>query len=88
MRRTSAKKAALLRIYTKLRREFLEENPNCVRCQERATEVHHRAGRVGAALLDVSRWAGMCSDCHRWATGNPLLAVAEGYSLPRIGGAA
>lgn len=77
--------AALLRIYLKKRNEYLEANPNCVRCGMRATEVHHMAGRVGDLLLDESKWASMCRDDHRWATENPAAAIAQGFSLRRVG---
>jgi len=81
----SKKRAALLRIYRKRRDEFMAAHPSCARCGQRSEELHHKAGRVGAALLDESRWTALCSPCHRWATEHPLDAIAEGYSLPRVG---
>ena len=86
MRPVSKKRAAVLRIYAKKRLEFLEENARCVRCQDPATQVHHMAGRDGTQrLLDATRWAAMCAWCHRWVTEHPQQAIAEGYSLPRVG---
>ena len=79
--------AALLRIYAKKRRLFLEANPWCLRCGGTATDVHHMAGRVGDLLLDESKWAAMCRDCHAYATEHPLEAIERGWSLPRIGAA-
>ena len=87
MRTATKKRAAAVRIYIKKRREFLEHNPWCLRCGGKATEVHHKAGRVGAALLDDTKWAAVCSDCHRYITGHPTEAVERGWSLPRIGAA-
>ena len=87
LRQRSAKLQRLQRVYTKLRREFLEANPWCLRCGGRATEVHHKAGRVGALLLDASKWAAMCSDCHRYAGSHPQEAYERGWSLRRVGGA-
>ena len=87
LRSRSAKLARLQRVYTKLRREFLTDNPWCLRCGRTATEVHHKAGR-GALLLAVETWAAMCHECHRYATEHPREAIERGWSLPRIGGAA
>lgn len=84
MRRQSKKRAALVRIYMKRRAAFLE-GAWCLRCGGVPTEVHHMAGRVGAALLDESRWAAMCADCHRHVTEHPAEAIERGWSLPRIG---
>lgn len=80
--------AALMRIYLKRRAEFLENNPNCVRCGQRATEVHHAAGRVGDLLLAEENWLPVCRPCHIWITDHPREAVEQGYSRRRIGGAA
>ena len=86
MRRATKKRAALIRIYMKRREEYLTANPWCIRCGGNADQIHHRAGRVGAALLDESRWASACGDCHRYITEHPAEAIQRGWSLSRIGG--
>jgi hypothetical protein len=88
VRAVSKKRAALMRVYSKRAAEFLAEHPRCARCPQRATEVHHMAGRIGARLLDESRWMALCRTCHRWATEHPAAAIELGVSLPRVGGAA
>lgn len=85
MRRTSRKMAVLLRKYSKQRRTYLEANPQCARCGRPAIEIHHRAGRVGLRLLDESTWMAVCRDCHVRITEHPAEAIAEGWSLPRVG---
>lgn len=85
MRAVSKKRAALLRIYAKVRNDFLAANPNCIRCGHAATEVHHAAGRGAGRLVAVETFRAMCRDCHRWATENPRAAIEQGFSLPRIG---
>ena len=85
MRRQSKKRAALIRIYLKRREIFLINNPWCIRCGGTADQIHHKAGRVGAALLDESRWASACGPCHSHITENPREAIERGWSLPRIG---
>lgn len=84
MRRQSRKRAALVRIYLKRRGEFLGNQPWCLRCGALATEVHHKAGRVGGLLLDESKWAAVCAGCHRYITEHPAEAVDRGWSLLRV----
>lgn len=84
MRSRTPKRAAAERKYLVARRRFLEDNPNCARCGERASEVHHMAGRRGDALLDEARWLPLCSADHRWVTEHPRQAIADGWSLSRV----
>lgn len=82
----SVKRAAQMREYVPLMLAYLEANPLCARCgKQSATELHHMAGRRGSALLDESRWIGLCGNCHRWATEHPEQAVEQGVSLLRVG---
>lgn len=86
LRTRSQKLARLQRVYSKLRRDFLEEHPWCLRCGGTATEIHHAAGRLNGDLLRVENFRALCSACHRWVTEHPREAIQRGYSLPRIGG--
>lgn len=96
LRRQSKKRAAAARIYTKRRAAYLEANPWCAAwpwryvteaaCDCSATEIHHKAGRVGSLLLDESRWVGLCRACHRWVTEHPRSAIGLGLSLSRLSG--
>lgn len=85
LRQRSARMARLMRVYLAKREQFLEHNPWCLRCGGAATEVHHKAGRVGDLLLDDTKWAAMCHECHVFATEHPAEAIERGWSLPRIG---
>lgn len=88
IRSRSPRRAAEERAYRRLRLAFLEANPYCEfpePCGEQATEVHHKRGRVGADLLDVDHWAGLCSPHHRFATEHPAAAYEMGISERRIG---
>jgi hypothetical protein len=86
----SGKRVKQQREYMKLRREFLESRPACEvpGCRKPATEVHHMAGRIGDAYLDVDRWLPICHDDHVYVTAHPAWAIEAGLSLPRVGGAA
>lgn len=85
MRRVSRRHATALRVYATRRVAFLEANPNCARCGQWAFQVHHKAGRLGSLLLDESNWLPLCGFCHDHVTRHPQEAIAEGWSLPRVG---
>jgi hypothetical protein len=90
MRRVSLKRQAALRIYSKRRREFLENRPACEfpgGCTEPATTIQHLRGRSGARLLDEAWWASSCWHHNSWAEDNTGLALASGW-LVRIEGEA
>lgn len=86
MRRVSKKRAALLRIYSKRRAEFLDARPVCEfpqGCNRRATTVQHLRGRRGDRLLDEMWWAASCLDHNLWAEDHTGEALAMGW-LVRI----
>jgi len=55
--------------YAKLRREYLQEHPECqiklFGCTYVATEIHHLESR-GIRLNKVESWLSSCPECHRW----------------------
>lgn len=88
MRPNTSKRAAQMRVYRGLRRVYLEDHPACefpIGCDGAATEIHHKRGRVGADLIDVTRWAGLCHDHHAYVTEHPTEAYELGISERRIG---
>jgi hypothetical protein len=93
MRAVALKRARQLCAYRTLRDAFLAERPLCEFpswpcCSQPATDVHHRRGRVGALLLDVTKWSALCRAHHSWVTEHPKAAVELGISELRVGGAA
>lgn len=48
----------------------------------RATEIHHRAGRIGPLLMDETKWMAVCRYAHRMIHDNPKIAKEKGYLLP------
>jgi len=93
MRAVAPKRARQLRAYRTLRDAFLAERPLCEFpswpcCDQQATDVHHRRGRQGALLLDVTKWSALCRPHHSWVTEHPKAAVEMGISELRVGGAA
>ena len=74
--------------YSKRRIAFLAMHPGCQAklegCTGAATDIHHKAGRIGALLLLISKWLAVCRSCHRWIEENPVEAKELGYSEDRI----
>lgn len=72
-------------LYLKRRHAFLTAHPWCGRCGGVSDQIQHKAGRVGDALLDESRWLAVCGPCHAYIGDNPTEAYEQGWSLYRIG---
>jgi len=84
--RVSKKRAKENREYLKVRKVFLESLIYCQvkGCKELATEVHHKKGRIGKLLTDISYFLGVCRECHSKIELEPLWAKENGYSLNRL----
>lgn len=82
----NAKRAKQEKEYSKLRKEYLEENPICKfkGCYLEATTVHHQEGRIGYRLTDKSKFIGLCMEHHEYIERNPNFAKANGYSKSRL----
>jgi len=96
IRRVSSKRAAQLKEYTKLRKEFmaanpicqvwLDENPSALAFQEygdaaASTDVHHKKSRVGKMLLDTRYWMAVSRTAHQRIHQFPKWAMEKGYIL-------
>lgn len=82
IRRVSKKRAAQLRVYSKLRKDFLEKNPVCQLCNNaNATDIHHGWGRIGELLNAEEHWFSICRPCHEWVHNHPSQARRQGYLL-------
>jgi hypothetical protein len=86
--KVSGKRAKDNRKYSVLRKEFLKANPECEarlkNCRGEATDVHHRAGRVGENLLDTETWLAVCRPCHLWIESHPVASKQLGLSESRL----
>ncbi len=84
MRKVAPKRAAELREYSKLRKDFLKDRTCEVNgCRNNAVEVHHKRGRNGARLNQVEFFLGVCSNHHKLIEMNPTWAKENNYSLTR-----
>ena len=77
LKKTSDKRQPELDEYSKLRKQYLTENPNCKYCEREATDVHHKMHiRRGSALNDVSQFIGLCREDHNRVHDNPDWAIS------------
>ncbi len=99
IRRVSSKRAAQLKEYTKLRKEFMAANPICkvwldenppsaehwTRVPEIAasTDIHHRKSRIGKMLLDTRYWMAVSRTAHQRIHQFPKWAREKGYLLDK-----
>ena len=81
MRKVSKKRAEQNRKYKKIRDQFMEENPDCERCGNYATEIHHKNGRNGERLLDSDYFMAICRNCHRYIHEHPKEAREKGWLI-------
>lgn len=84
----SKRRAKDMRLYKKIRLDFLEDHPLCEIkskvCTYVATEISHMKGR-GMYYLVVSTWEAACHPCGQFVTNNPTWAFENGHALDRIG---
>jgi hypothetical protein len=84
----SKKRQGEMDTYSKLREAFLIAKPHCeaklIGCTGVATDVHHKAGRVGDNYLKISTWLAVCRKCHSWIETNPEEAKELGLSESRL----
>lgn len=70
-----------------MRKAYLDFNPTCKAslygCTGIATDIHHKAGRVGENMLDTTTWIAVCRSCHMTIEEHPTLAKKLNLSLNR-----
>lgn len=63
----STKRQREYRQYAKEKKAYLALHPQCERCKnKKATQIHHKAGRVGRWLCRYEYFAAVCYPCHEW----------------------
>ena len=88
VKKSSSKRASEENEYTRERRVFLTEFPNCQArlpgCMLGANQVHHKKGRLGDLLLDKRYWLATCAVCHDIIEKESEAAKESGLSESRL----
>ena len=82
IRQFSKKKLDELKIYRKLRDDYLKKHPNCERCGGKATDLHHKKPRQ-YHLNDVGVFCALCRDCHMLVHDNDRQSREQGFLLTK-----
>lgn len=72
--------------YLPIRDDYLAKHPLCEVClkeranpPKRATEVHHKRGRMGKLLFDQRYFMAVCREDHVWIDANRAESRRRGY---------
>jgi hypothetical protein len=65
--------------YIKAKRAFLAGKQCAVYPWLKATQLHHKNGRLGPLLTNRRYWLAVSAIAHAWIHANPNAARAEGY---------
>lgn len=68
--------------YSFVRRIFLEIHPVCEvhNCLCKSEDVHHKKGRLGELLTNITHFLAVCRTCHKYIEEHPDWAKERGYS--------
>jgi len=82
LRNASSKRQREYKKYTQVRNAYLALHPICERCKEsKATDIHHKAGRVGKWLCLDEYFAALCRSCHGEIHENGVAARKQGWII-------
>lgn len=84
IRKNSVKRTKENKEYLVLRDVFLNGKRCAVFPEKRATQVHHKKGRIGKLLCDVRFFLPVSAEGHKKIEENPEWAKEKGYSLNRL----
>jgi hypothetical protein len=82
LRGASKKRQREYNQYAKEKKAYLALHPICERCKtKKATDLHHKAGRVGQWLCRYEYFAALCRLCHDWLHANGRDARKAGWII-------
>lgn len=84
--KVSPKMKVRLREYQRLKKEYLKLHPFCevLLCKSKATDIHHKAGRIGENLINTDNFLAVCRHHHTQIELHPHESKEQGYSLDRL----
>lgn len=82
---------ARMAVYKNVKAQFLADHPECQVClaeeqmnrPSQSTEIHHRRGRVGTNLTDISTFVSICGRHHRYIHDNPEWSYKHRWMIRR-----
>lgn len=85
----SAKRALEEKQYSEIRKKFLNQYPMCqakivIDCCITASQVHHKAGRIGKLLCDTNHFLAVCHPCHEYIELHKKESIQLGFSELRL----
>jgi hypothetical protein len=81
--RVSKQRRPAFDTYRKESKAWLISNSQCEGCRRsKATEVHHKFGRLGPLLNWKPGWIALCKKCHQFAHEHPQAARECGLLAP------
>lgn len=84
----SVKRMAQQRLYRKIVKEMLEEDPRCEikapGCTKIAEGLQHKVKRSSKNLLNRKNLLRSCNHCNLWIEEHPLEAIAMGVSASKL----
>ena len=85
VKKITEKRAKQNREYLEMREHFLEQYPVCgvAGCQNKSTEIHHRAGRANDLLTNPENFLQICSEHHIYYTEHSKEAIENQISKLR-----
>ena len=69
------------KLYKKVRFIYLDNNKLCERCNNTASEIHHKDGRTNERLYDMTNFMSVCRPCHNYIHLNPKESRKEGWLI-------
>lgn len=82
LRPFTQKRKGQLDTYRKLRLSYLKKFRFCRLCGKKATQIHHKRGRIGWRLCAEEFFMAICQDCHADIHANGRWAREKGFILP------
>jgi hypothetical protein len=74
--------------YKKVRAKYLKAHPFCEAklegCGKVATEIHHKAGKIGELFTDPKNFLSVCRSCHTIIEKSPAFSRQNGFSNSRL----
>jgi hypothetical protein len=83
MKKISDRQRQRLKEYATARGRFMQDNPNCQVCNEKATDCHHSRGRAGPLISDARFFKALCRTHHDLCRDNPNAARELGILCER-----